>query len=143
MVTPHPAPQIGLTTTRLPDVDGVLNGDGDGDGDGTPFPAALGRAPPRRRCRAARRAWRSTAPGFSRFVLLPLPRGVGASALNAAMRRRGGPRGAGRPGPGPARPAAVIRTPLLSVLMVTAGFHHATFLFAGAVTPGRAGERGQ
>jgi hypothetical protein len=30
---------------------------------------------------------------------------------------------------------AVIRTPLLSVLMVTAGFHHATWLFAGAVTP--------
>ena len=29
----------------------------------------------------------------------------------------------------------LIRTPLLSVLMVRAGFHHAVFLFAGAVTP--------
>ena len=41
-VTPHPAPDVGLTTTRLPDVDGVLNGDGDGDHDGTPFPSQLG-----------------------------------------------------------------------------------------------------
>ena len=29
----------------------------------------------------------------------------------------------------------LIRTPLINVLMVRAGFHHATFLFAGAVTP--------
>ena len=29
----------------------------------------------------------------------------------------------------------LIRTPLLSVLMVRAGFHHAVFLFTGAVTP--------
>ena len=35
-----------------------------------------------------------------------------------------------------AAPASVlIRTPLLSVLMVRAGFHHAVFLFTGAVTP--------
>ena len=27
------------------------------------------------------------------------------------------------------------RTPLLSVVMVRAGFHHAVFLFTGAVTP--------
>ena len=42
-----PSPRIrrrtsGLTTTRLPDVDGVLNGDGDGDHDGDPFPPQLG-----------------------------------------------------------------------------------------------------
>ena len=41
-VIPHPAPSVGLTTTRLPDVDGVLNGDGDGDNDGDPFPPQLG-----------------------------------------------------------------------------------------------------
>ncbi|MGI8450764.1 MAG: hypothetical protein ACR2MP_27020, partial [Streptosporangiaceae bacterium] len=43
-VTPHPAPNVGLTTIRLPTGDGVLNGDGDGDGDGGPFPSQLGGA---------------------------------------------------------------------------------------------------
>jgi hypothetical protein len=32
-------------------------------------------------------------------------------------------------------PDALIQTPLLTVLMVRAGFHHAVFLFTGAVTP--------
>ena len=83
-VTPHPAPDIGLTTTRLPDVDGVLNGDGDGDNDGDPFPAQLG---------GLRQVAIPDSPpgvavygtGFDRFVLLPLPRGVGTSALNASI----------------------------------------------------------
>ena len=83
-VIPHPAPNVGLTTTRLPDVDGVLNGDGDGDGDGTPFPPQLG---------GLRHVALPGSPpgvavygtGFSRFVLLPLPRGVGTDALNAAI----------------------------------------------------------
>ena len=151
-VTPHPAPDIGLTTTRLPDVDGVLNGDGDGDNDGDPFPSQLG---------GLRQVAIPGSPpgvavygtGFDRFVLLPLPRGVGTSALNAAI--QAGAAGlnlpGAEPGPGagagtgtgtgggqtaPAPPAAVlIRTPLLSVVMVRAGFHHAVFLFTGAVTP--------
>ena len=83
-VIPHPAPNVGLTTTRLPDVDGVLNGDGDGDSDSTPFPPQLG---------GLRHVALPGSPpgvavygtGFSRFVLLPLPRGVGTDALNAAI----------------------------------------------------------
>ena len=152
-VIPHPAPNVGLTTTRLPDVDGVLNGDGDGDGDGTPFPPQLG---------GLRHVALAGSPpgiavygtGFSRFVLLPLPRGVGTDALNAAIQAGadsvtlsagaggGGAGGGGAGGGGAgggvagAAPASVlIRTPLLSVLMVRAGFHHAVFLFTGAVTP--------
>jgi hypothetical protein len=135
-VTPHPAPNVGLTTTRLPDVDGVLNGDGDGDNDGDPFPPQLG---------GLRHVALPGSPpgvaiygrGLSRFVLLPLPRAVGTDALNSAI-QAGADSVAlpGTPGGQAATQAGVlIRTPLLSVLMVRAGFHHAVFLFAGAVTP--------
>ena len=83
-VTPHPAPNVGLTTTRLPDVDGVLNGDGDGDHDGDPFPLQLG---------GLRQVALPGSPpgvaiygsGLSRFVLLPLPSGVGTDAVNSAI----------------------------------------------------------
>ncbi len=115
-VLPHPAPGVGLTTTRLPDVDGVLNGDGDGDHDGTPFPPRLG---------GLRHVALPGSPpgiavygtGFSRFVLLPLPRGVGTDALNAAIQAgadsvtlpgAGGEQAAGGPPAGeqvPRRPA--------------------------------------
>ena len=127
-VTPHPAPGVGFSTTRLPDVDGVLNGDGDGDGDHTPFPAQLGGlshatlpgSPPGVAVYGA---------GLSRIVLLPLPRGVGSSAFNAAIQAGADTLSlAGQTG-------VLIRTPLLTVLMVQAGFRHTTFLFTGAVTP--------
>jgi hypothetical protein len=140
-VIPHPAPDVGLTTTRLPNVDGVLNGDGDGDSDADPFPPQLGGlrhvalpgSPPGVAIYGS---------GFSRFVVLPLPRGVGTSALNSAIQAgadsvtlsaSGG--GAAPGGPDGAQAAVLIRTPLLTVLMVKAGFHHAVFLFTGAVTP--------
>ena len=67
--------------------------------------------------------------GLSRLVVLPLPHSIGPEALNAAVQA-----GADLV-PLTGQTGAVIRTPLLSVLMVTAGFHHATWLFAGAVTP--------
>jgi hypothetical protein len=130
VVTPHPAPDLGLTTTRLPDVDGVLNGDGDGDHDGTPFPArlaglshvAIPGGPP---------GIAVYGTGFARMVLLPLPSSEGSGAVTAAIQA-----GAGTvPVSGPTT-GVLIRTPLLNVVMVTAGFHHATFLFAGAVIPG-------
>ena len=136
-VTPHPAPDVGLTTTKLPDVDGVLNGDGDGDHDGTPFPPQLGGlhhvpvpgSPP---------GVAIYGTGFSRFVLLPLPSGVGTQALTSAIQAGADsvtlPGSAGGQG-GPQVPDALIQTPLLTVLMVRAGFHHAVFLFTGAVTP--------
>jgi hypothetical protein len=75
--------------------------------------------------------------GFSRFVLLPLPRGVGTDALNAAIQAGAGSvplAGTGGSQAG-TQAGVLIRTPLLSVLMVRAGFHHAVFLFTGAVTP--------
>jgi hypothetical protein len=135
-VIPHPAPSVGFTTTKLPNVDGVLNGDGDGDSDSDPFPSQLGGqrhvalpgSPPGVAIYGS---------GFSRFVVLPLPRGVGTDALNSAIQA-----GAdsvtlpGAPGgPNGAQAAVLIRTPLLTVVMVRAGFHHAVFLLTGAVTP--------
>lgn len=135
-VIPHPAPDVGLTTTRLPNVDGVLNGDGDGDNDGDPFPPQLG---------GLRHVALTGSPpgvaiygsGLSRFVLLPLPRGVGTDALNSAI--QAGADSVALPGTAAGQagtqPGVLIRTPLLSVLMVRAGFHHAVFLFTGAVTP--------
>jgi hypothetical protein len=135
-VIPHPAPDVGFTTTRLPNVDGVLNGDGDGDGDSTPFPAQLGG----QRHVVLPGSPRGVAvygTGFSRFVLLPLPRGVGTDALNSAIQAGADTvtLAAGAGGQAAAQAAVLIRTPLLSVLMVRAGFHHAVFLFTGAVTP--------
>jgi hypothetical protein len=76
--------------------------------------------------------------GFSRFVLLPLPSGVGTEALNSAIQAGADSvalSGAGEGQGGPQMPDALIQTPLLTVLMVRAGFHHAVFLFTGAVTP--------
>jgi hypothetical protein len=128
VVTPDPAPAIGFATTSLPAVDSVLNGDGDGDHDGSPFPRQLdGRShvaipgsPP---------GVAVYGTGFSRFVLLPLPGGAGASMLNAAVN-------AGAAGvPVAGGTGALIRTPLLTVVMVRAGPRPATFLLAGAVTP--------
>ena len=127
-VTPHPAPQLGLATARQPDINRILNGDGDGDSDGDPFPGELGgmRLVPVPGGPPGVAIYGS---GLRRLVVLPLPRSLGTQAFNAAVQA-----GAdlvsltGQTG-------AVIRTPLLSVLMVTAGFHHATWLFAGAVTP--------
>ncbi len=116
-VTPHPAPNVGLTTTRLPDVDGVLNGDGDGDNDGDPFPPQLGGlrnvalpgGPPGVAIYGS---------GLSRFVLLPLPRQVGTDALNSAIQAGADsvalpadPRGpGGNPGRGADPDAAAVRS---------------------------------
>ncbi|MBO0775028.1 MAG: hypothetical protein J2P34_01835 [Actinobacteria bacterium] len=128
VVTPHPAPGAGITSARLPDVSSVLSGDGDGDNDGTPFPGELG---------GRRQAALPGSPpgvavygsGLARFVLLPLPRSVNASVLNAAIGAGAGLlsiRG---------QTGALIRTPLLTVLLVRAGFRQTTFMFTGAVTP--------
>jgi hypothetical protein len=67
---------------------------------------------------------------------------VGTTALNSAIQAGAdsvtlpASGGAAPPGgPDGAQAAVLIRTPLLTVLMVRAGFHHAVFLFTGAVTP--------
>jgi hypothetical protein len=127
-VTPHPAPGVGFTTTSLPAVDSVLNGDGDGDHDGSPFPRQLGGS----RHVAIPGSPRGVAvygTGLSRFVLLPLPGSAGLTVLNAALGAGAGMLSIG------GQTGALIRTPLLTVVMVRAGPRPATFLFAGAVTP--------
>lgn len=122
LVTPDPAPGIGFATTSLPNVDSVLNGEG------IRFPRRLGGnthvaipgSPPGVAVYGA---------GFSRFVLLPLPRAAGASMLNSAV-------DAGAAAvPLAGQTGALMQTPLLTVLLVQAGLGRTTFLLAGAVTP--------
>jgi hypothetical protein len=127
-VLPNPSPGVVVTSTALPDVDRVLSGDADGDHDTTPFPAqlaGLGRVltPGSLAGVAAYGA------GFSRLVLLPLPRGSGAQEFNAAVHA-----GAGTVSL-PGGTAVLIRTPLLNVLMLHAGFRRETYIITGAVTP--------
>jgi hypothetical protein len=127
-VTPDPAPGVTVTTTGLPEVERVLGGDGDGDHDGTPFPgqlAGLGRV-------ATAGGLTGVAiygTGFSRLVLLPLPRGDGSQMLNAAI--QAGAATVALPG----GTAALVRTPLLTVLVLRAGFRNETYALTGAVTP--------
>jgi hypothetical protein len=125
---PRPAPDVGFSTTRLPDVNGILKGDGDGDHDGEPFPAGLASrsevAVP-----GAMRGVAGYGSGFSRFFVLPLPSGVGSSAVTSAETAGAAkltlPGGTG----------ALIRTPLLTVVLLTPRTHHSTFLLTGAVSP--------
>lgn len=130
-VRPHPAPGVGITTARLPDINRVLNGDGDGDRDGDAFPPELGGlrhvAIPGGLVGLA-----AYGAGFSRIALLPLPGGVGPDTVNAATQAGAGsialPGGTG----------ILVRTPLLTVLLVTAPEFRGggrTFLLTGAVTP--------
>jgi hypothetical protein len=127
-VLPDPAPGVLVTSTALPNVDRVLGGDGDGDRDGTPFPAqlaGLGRIP----IPGGLNAVAAYGAGLSRLVLVALPRGTGSEQLNAAVKA-----GAGTVSL-PGGKAVLIRTPLLNVLMVHAGFRRETYLLTGAVTP--------
>jgi hypothetical protein len=128
-VRPDPAPGVVMSSTRLPDVEGVLSGDGDGDHDSDPFPgqlAGLSRvAIPGDLVGVA-----TYGTGFSRLVLLPLPRSVGSQVLNAAT--HAGAATVSLPG----GTAVLIRTPLLNVLMLRlrAG-RRETYILTGAVTP--------
>jgi hypothetical protein len=114
-VLPDPAPGVVMSSTRLPDVEGVLSGDGDGDHDSDPFPGQLAGVA-------------TYGAGFSRLVLLPLPRSEGSQVLNAAT--RAGAATVSLPGGA----AVLIRTPLLNVLMLRAG-RRETYILTGAVTP--------
>jgi len=133
-VRPDPAPGVVRTSTGLPDVAGVLGGDGDGDHDGDPFPGQLGglsRTPiPGSLVGVA-----TYGTGLSRVVLLPLPRSVGGQVLNSAIQA-----GAATVSL-PAGTAALIRTPLINVLLLRAGFRE-TYVLTGAVTPALLEEAG-
>jgi len=127
-VIPNPAPGVVVSSFSLPDADGVLGGDGDGDHDGTAFPrqlAGLSRVP----IPGGFNGVTAYGAGFSRVVLLPLPRGTGANVLNAATQA-----GAGAVSL-PGGTAVLIRTPLLNVLLLHAGSRRETYVLTGAVTP--------
>jgi hypothetical protein len=121
-VTPDPAPGVGMDSTALPDVSGILNRFG------PPLPAQLAgltQVPvPGGLTDVA--AYGS---GFSRFAVLPLPNRVGQSALNAAdSAGAGGVSLSGGTG-------ALIETPLLTVLLAQSSFGGPVYLLTGAVTP--------
>jgi hypothetical protein len=122
VVTPDPAPGVGVTSTQLPDVSGIL------DRFGPPLPGQIAgesRVPaPTGLADVA-----AYGTGFSRFAVLPLPSRVGQSALNAAEAAgAGGIRLSGGTG-------ALIETPLLTVLLAQSQFGGPVYLLTGAVTP--------
>jgi hypothetical protein len=121
-VTPDPAPDVGFTSTELPDVSGTLNGFG---------PPLPGRLAGLRRVAnpGGLRDVAAYGTGFSRFAVLPLPFRVGTSALNAAQ-------DAGAGGISLANgTGALIQTPLLTVLLAQSQSGGPVYLLAGTVTP--------
>jgi hypothetical protein len=121
-VTPHPAPDDGITTTQLPDVSGILN---------RFAPPLPGRIAGMRRVAAPTGLADVAAygSGLSRFAVLPLPNSVGNQALNAANSAgAGGISLTGGTG-------ALIQTPLLTVLLAQAQSGGPVYLLTGPVTP--------
>jgi hypothetical protein len=121
VVTPDPAPGVGVTTTQLPDISGVLNRFG---------PSLPGQIAGMNRVPAPSGLEDVAAygSGFSRVAVLPLPKGVGQSALNAAEAAgAGGIDLSGGNG-------ALIETPLLTVLLAQSQSGGPVFLLTGAVT---------
>jgi hypothetical protein len=122
VVTPDPAPAVGVTTTRLPDISGILNRFG------AALPgqiAGMNRVP----APSGLDDVAAYGSGFSRFAVLPLPNRVGQSALNAAEDAgAGGISLSGGTG-------ALIETPLLTVLLAQSQSGGPVYLLTGAVTP--------
>jgi hypothetical protein len=122
VVTPHPAPGIGVTTTELPDVSEIL------DGAGPPLPGRLAGLA-QTRIHDDLTSIAAYGRGLSRFAVIPLPGQVGAQALNTAL-------AAGAElVEFPDGTAAAIRTPLLTVVLASSRFGEPVFLLAGPVTP--------
>jgi hypothetical protein len=122
VVTPAPAPDVGITTTRLPDISGILNRFG---------PALPGQIAGMNRV-AVPNGLEDVAAygsGFSRFAVLPLPNRVGQSALNAAEDAGAGVTSLS------GGTAALIETPLLTVLLAQSQSGGPVYLLTGAVTP--------
>jgi hypothetical protein len=123
VMLPHPAPGINVVQAQPTVLHGVLNGHG------FPFPpqlAGLGRDTPP----AGLFGLAPYGSGFSEIILAPLPGRAGAEAVSAAAGAgaRVFPLGGGPTG-------VLVRTPLLTVLLVIARYHHLTFLFTGSVRP--------
>ncbi len=121
VVTPNPAPDVGVATAELPDVSGILNGFG------PPLPGQL--AGSRRVAVPGGLAdVAAYGTGFSRFAVLTLPFRDGISALNAA-------RDAGAGEVSLSSGTAVdFQTPLLTVMLAQSQFGGPVYLLTGAVT---------
>ena len=116
---PEPGPTTGFDIAGLPDVERILHGYG------PPLPASLGGT-----SRAAGVAGlpdvAAYGSGFGRFAVIPLPRGAGATVLQAAT-------AAGTTVQLGSGTAVVIQTPLLTVLLApTLG--GPVYLLTGTVT---------
>jgi hypothetical protein len=121
-VTPNPAPDVGFTTTTLPDITQILNRFA------PPLPAQVAGMD-RAAAPAGLTDVAAYGTGFSRIAVLPLPSGLGQQALNAAdSAGAGGIKLTGGTG-------ALIQTPLLTVLLAQAQSGGPVYLLAGAVTP--------
>jgi len=120
-VTANPGPGVGFSTTRLPDVAGVLNGFG------PPLPDRLGGSD-RVANPGGLQDVAAYGTGFARFAVLPLPHRAGtealttASSVGAAIPMRGGS-------------AVLIRTPLLTMVLASPP-GGPVYLLTGAVTAG-------
>jgi hypothetical protein len=120
-VTPAPAPGVGLTTTQLPDISGILNGFG-------PLLPSQLAGMSRVQSPGGLADVAAYGTGFSRFAVLPLPSSVGNSALNAADDA-----GAGGVALGGGVTGALVQTPLVNVLLAQAAGGGPVYLLTGTV----------
>jgi hypothetical protein len=121
VVTPDPAPGVGVTTATYPDVSRFLSGIG------PPLPRQLAGLA-RTRIRGGIASVGAYGTGFTRFAVVPLPGGVGSQALSTAL-------AAGTQAEFADGTAVLIRTPLLTVVLASSSFGGPVFLLAGPVTP--------
>ncbi len=119
-VTPQPAPDVGYTSTELPDVSRILNEFG------PPLPGQLGPydrvANPGGLADVA-----AYGTGFARFVVLPLPQRTGTAAMSAASSVGASVKVSGGS-------AELIQAALLTVVLVSPP-GGPVFLLTGAVMP--------
>jgi len=121
VVTPDPAPGVGVTTAQLPQVANILAGAG------PPLPGQLA-GQPRTRIREGISSIAAYGTGFSRFAVIPLPGDVGDQALSTALAA------GGEQIETPDGTIAVIRTPLVTVALASSAYGGPVFLLAGPVT---------
>jgi hypothetical protein len=123
VVTPHPAPGVGVTAVEFPALATILYGVG------PPLPGQLAGSA-RNNIHVGEAPIGAYGAGFARFTVIPLPGTVGTQALNTGLAA-----GAEQV-EFPDGTAAVIRTPLLTVVLASSAFGGPVFLLAGPVTAG-------
>jgi len=119
-VTPDPAPGVGVTTARLPDVSGILNAFA------PPLPGVLA-GQRRAGVPAGLTDVAAYGSGFDRFAVLPLPAGTGTRALSVALAAGAQIQLTGGTG-------VLVSTPLLNVVLARPSYGGPVYLLTGAVT---------